>query len=129
MCFCTEFNIFVGTPTLLRKRVASAADNDEDTKAVKKTLAALSAHSVGTMDKHINLSKAESDARRAAAAQEALMQGTAPWLEENVLSSDVSRAAFKRALDLSQETPRECCGTCCDETARTAHLRQSAMSH
>ena len=61
MCFCTEFNIIIGTPTLLRKKVASAADDDEDTKAVKKTLAALSAHSVETMDKHNNLSKAESD--------------------------------------------------------------------
>ena len=59
--FCTEFNILVGTPTLLRKRVESVADDHEDTKSVKKTLAVFNAHSAETMDKHNNLSKAESD--------------------------------------------------------------------
>ena len=100
--FYSEFNVFVGSPTLLRKRVASAVDCDDDGMGVKKMLAALNAHSVNTMEKWYNLSKAESDACKAAAAQEVLSGGQVLWPEEHELSPDALRTAYKRVLGLTK---------------------------
>ena len=76
--FYSEFNVFVGSPTLLRKRVASAVDCDDDGMAMKKMLAR---------------PQSSGGAR------------STFWLDEPELSLDALRTAYKRVLEL---TKRRC---------------------